>query len=100
MDLTKRRAFTERVVAAGRNAGVDVHPQAMAEGTATAAHRSGLVLFKINGTQHAYHVALSHVNPDLSISPGFPRAQFRESFFQSFQDCLVDSWPEIIIHWC
>jgi hypothetical protein len=37
MDLAKRRAFTERVVAAGRDAGVDVHPQAMAESTATAA---------------------------------------------------------------
>lgn len=37
MDPAKRRAFTERVVAAGRDAGVDVRPHAMAESTATAA---------------------------------------------------------------
>lgn len=37
MDLAKRRAFIERVVAAGRDSGISVHPRAMAESTATAA---------------------------------------------------------------
>ncbi|MFM8629550.1 MAG: YbaK/EbsC family protein [Candidatus Limnocylindrus sp.] len=37
MDLAKRRAFTERVITAGRDAGVDVRPHAMDESTATAA---------------------------------------------------------------
>jgi prolyl-tRNA editing enzyme YbaK/EbsC (Cys-tRNA(Pro) deacylase) len=37
MDLAKRRAFMERVVEAGRDAGVDVRPRSMAESTATAA---------------------------------------------------------------
>jgi prolyl-tRNA editing enzyme YbaK/EbsC (Cys-tRNA(Pro) deacylase) len=37
MDLAKRRAFTERVVAAGHAVGITVQPRAMAESTATAA---------------------------------------------------------------
>jgi len=37
MDLAKRRAFTERVVAAGRAVGIPVQPHPMAESTATAA---------------------------------------------------------------
>ncbi len=37
MDEAKRHAFTERVIAAGRAAGVTVRPHPMAESTATAA---------------------------------------------------------------
>jgi prolyl-tRNA editing enzyme YbaK/EbsC (Cys-tRNA(Pro) deacylase) len=37
MDVAKRRAFTERVVAAGHAVGITVQPRAMAESTATAA---------------------------------------------------------------
>lgn len=37
MDESKRHAFTERVIAAGRAAGVTVRPHPMAESTATAA---------------------------------------------------------------
>ena len=37
MDEAKRRAFTERVIAAGHAVGIAVEPRAMAESTATAA---------------------------------------------------------------
>jgi hypothetical protein len=52
--------------------------------TATAkAHESILVLLlKVNGTQHANHVPLPNVDPDLTVSPVLIWAAFGKEFVQ------------------
>ena len=47
MDQAKRTAFVERVVAAGRDAGITVTPHAMAETTATAAQAAAALSVQV-----------------------------------------------------
>jgi hypothetical protein len=58
---------------------------------AAKAHGSSLVLlFNVNGLQHANHVALSHINPNLAISPAFIWASLREGFLETIKPSLLD----------
>jgi hypothetical protein len=52
-------------------------------GSTATAHESILVLlFKVNGTQHANHVPLPNVDPDLTVSPVLIWAAFGKEFVQ------------------
>jgi hypothetical protein len=66
-------------------------------GPSSSTHGSVLVLLlKINGPQHAHHLAAAHCHPDLSIRRRWIRTGLRVNLVQTFDQGLINRGEQVI----